>query len=58
MLRCAKCGGALRVLSVITDREEIRRMLGHLDVAPDPAPLPRARDPDHGVAWTAAADDE
>jgi hypothetical protein len=56
VLRCAKCGGSVRVLSVITDREAIRRILSHVGTAPDPVPLPRARDPDDDVALVAAAD--
>ncbi len=59
VLRCAKCGGRLRVLSVITDREAVRRVLRHFGAVPDPVPLPRARDPDDDVAASvsAAADD-
>jgi hypothetical protein len=57
VLRCSKCGGALRVLSVITDRETIQRILSHVGMAPDPQPLPRARDPDEDVALAVVADE-
>lgn len=58
VLRCAKCGGRLRVLAVVTDRQAIRRVLGHLGLPQDPLPLPRARDPDDELATSADADSE
>jgi Putative transposase len=45
VMECAKCGGRLRVLAVITEREPVRRILGHLGLPPDAPPLARARDP-------------
>ncbi|MGO8992649.1 MAG: hypothetical protein ACLQVI_04930 [Polyangiaceae bacterium] len=45
-MACAKCGGPLRVLAVITEREPIRHILAHLGLPADPPPLARARDPD------------
>ena len=45
VLECAKCGGRLRVIAVITERDVARRILAHLD-QPTEAPLvARARDP-------------
>jgi hypothetical protein len=45
VLQCPKCQGRLRVLAVITEREAVQRILGHLGVPAD-TPLPaRARDP-------------
>ena len=58
VLRCAKCGGRLRVLAVVTDRQAIRRVLGRLGVGQDPLPLPRGRDPDDALASSADADSE
>jgi hypothetical protein len=57
VLKCAKCGGRLRVLSVVTERDAVRRILDHLGVPSDAAPLPRARDPDNDAAASASADD-
>jgi hypothetical protein len=45
VMACARCGGRLRVLAVITERESVRRILAHLGLPPDPPPLARARDP-------------
>jgi hypothetical protein len=45
VLACARCGGRLRVLSVITEPTAVRRILEHLGFPPDPTPLARARDP-------------
>ena len=42
---CAKCGGRLRVLAVITEMEPVRRILAHLGLESDVPPLARARDP-------------
>jgi hypothetical protein len=42
---CGRCGGRLRVLAVITERESVRRILAHLGHATDAPPLARARDP-------------
>jgi hypothetical protein len=44
-MQCAKCGGPLRVLAVIIEREPVRRILAHLGLPPDAPPLARARDP-------------
>jgi hypothetical protein len=45
VMACAKCGGRLRVLAVITEREPVRRILAHLDLPTEAAPLAHARDP-------------
>ena len=45
VLACARCGGRLRVLAVITEPGPVRRILEHLGMPPDPTPLARARDP-------------
>jgi len=45
VLACTKCGGRLRVLAVITEREAARRILEHLGQPTDAPPLARARDP-------------
>jgi hypothetical protein len=44
-MACAKCGGPLRVLAVITEREPVRRILAHLGLPTEVPPLARARDP-------------
>jgi hypothetical protein len=46
VMACAKCGGPLRVLAVITQREPVRHILAHLGLSTEPPPLARARDPD------------
>jgi hypothetical protein len=45
VLECPKCHGRLRVLSVITEREPVQRILAHLGVPTEAPPLARARDP-------------
>jgi hypothetical protein len=45
VMECAKCGGRLRVLAVIAEREPVQRILAHLGVPSDTPPLARARDP-------------
>ena len=45
VLECPKCHGRLRVLAVITEREPVRRILGHLGMPTDAPPVARARDP-------------
>ncbi len=45
VLECPKCHGRLRLLSVITEQEPVRRILGHLGLPTEPLPLARARDP-------------
>jgi hypothetical protein len=45
VMACAKCGGPLRVLAVITERDPVRRILGHLGLPTEAPPLARARDP-------------
>ena len=49
VLRCVKCGGRLRVLSVITEREPVQRILAHLGVPTEAPPVARARDPTDDV---------
>jgi hypothetical protein len=45
VMACAKCGGRLRVLAVITEREPVRRILAHLGLPHEAPSLARARDP-------------
>ena len=45
VLECAKCGGRLRVLAVITESEAARRILVHLGQPTDAPLVARARDP-------------
>jgi len=45
VLACARCGGRLRVLAVITEAEPVRRILEHLGLPSEAPPLARARDP-------------
>ena len=45
VMACARCGGRLRVLAVITECEPVRRILAHLGLPPAAPPLARARDP-------------
>jgi hypothetical protein len=42
---CAKCGGRVRVLAVITEPDSARRILAHLGMAMEAPPVARARDP-------------
>ncbi len=44
-MACAKCGGPVRVLAVITEREPARSILAHLGLPTDATPPARARDP-------------
>jgi hypothetical protein len=45
VLKCARCGGRLRVISVITEPEPLRRILTHLGLPTDAPAVARARDP-------------
>jgi hypothetical protein len=45
VLACPRCALKMRVLSTITDRATIRRILTHLGVRADPLPRAPARDP-------------
>jgi hypothetical protein len=45
VLECAKCHGRLRMTAVITEREPVRRILMHLGLPTEPAPVAHARDP-------------
>jgi hypothetical protein len=49
VLECPKCRGRLRVLAVITEREPVVRILGHVGMATDVPPIARARDPTDDV---------
>ena len=40
-LRCPKCGGQMKVISVIEQPFVIRRILKHLDLWEDPRPPPQ-----------------
>jgi hypothetical protein len=52
-LDCPKCHGRLRVVSVITEREPVRRILSHLGLPTEPPP--RARDPTEDIGDDEAA---
>jgi hypothetical protein len=43
--RCPECDGPMRWLEVATEPEDIARLLAHHDLAPPPAPRPRAPPP-------------
>jgi hypothetical protein len=45
VMACAKCGGRLRVVAVITEREPVQRILEHLGLPTEVTPPARARDP-------------
>jgi hypothetical protein len=49
VLECPKCHGRLRVVAVLTEREPVRRILAHLGLPTEAAPLARARDPTDDV---------
>jgi hypothetical protein len=42
VLEYPKCRGRLRVLAVITERETVQRILGHVGMATDAPPIARA----------------
>ena len=53
-LTCSRCGSPMRILAVITEPEEVRRILRHLvKIGPGGAPLRRAADPLRG--WIRAS---
>ena len=54
VLACAKCGGRLKVMAVITEPEPVRRVLEHLHMPRDPTRLARARDPTDEAEWAGA----
>jgi len=56
VLACAKCGGRLRVLAVITEAEPVRRILEHLGLPSEAPPLARARDPTDEFEGQSAGD--
>jgi hypothetical protein len=45
VLQCAKCGGRLRVLAVLTEAEPVARVLAHLGLPTEAPSVARARDP-------------
>jgi hypothetical protein len=45
MMACAKCGGRLRVLALIAEREPAGRILAHLGLPTEATAPARARDP-------------
>jgi hypothetical protein len=50
--RCPRCQlGSLRIISAITCRPVIRRILSHLQLAPDPPSLAAARLEPDWFAW-------
>jgi hypothetical protein len=44
-LLCTRCGGPLRPIAVVTERDAAARVLRHLDLATAPPPLAPARAP-------------
>jgi hypothetical protein len=44
-LLCPICGGQMRIIAFITHRAEIRQILGHIGVEPEPPRLSPARGP-------------
>ena len=50
VLQCPRCHGRLRVLAVITERDPVRQILGHLGLPTDVPPVARARDPTDDAA--------
>jgi hypothetical protein len=44
-LVCTRCGGPLRPVAVVTERDAAARVLRHLDLATTPTPLAPARAP-------------
>jgi hypothetical protein len=56
VLRCAHCGGRLRLLAAITDRATARKILEHLGLPAEPSMArPQARGPAEVWADTPAA---
>jgi hypothetical protein len=56
VLRCARCGGRLRLLAAITDRATARKILEHIGLPAAPAMArPRSREPAEVWADTPAA---
>ena len=45
VLACPQCDGRLRVLSILTERQPVERILSHLGMPLGPPPVSRARDP-------------
>lgn len=45
VMACAKCGGRLRVVAAITEREPVQRILAHLGLPTEATPPARSRDP-------------
>ena len=45
-LVCPACGGRLRLLSTITERATVRKILAHLGIPAEPVVVPRAHGPD------------
>ncbi len=45
VLECPKCHGRLRVISVITEKASVQRILEHLGLPTEAPPVARARDP-------------
>ena len=42
---CPGCTGRLTLVPVIFDRDEVKRLLGHLRLVTEPVPMKSARDP-------------
>ena len=44
-LLCPKCGGQVRLIALITEGSQIRKILDHIGVDPDPPHISPARGP-------------
>jgi hypothetical protein len=47
-LVCTRCGAEMKIISFITEPEQIHRILSHVGINPDPPPPAPARDPPQG----------
>jgi len=45
VLSCPKCHGRLRLMAVLRDEAQVRRVLRHFGKPTDPPPIAKARDP-------------
>jgi hypothetical protein len=52
VLVCPQCGGARKLIALITDGRVVRKILAHLGLSTEPPPLAPARAPlDPELAW-------
>jgi hypothetical protein len=47
VLRCQKCGGGMKVIAFVIEREAIRKILDPMDLPSTGPPVARARRPPH-----------